>query len=174
MHLHLVVKITARDYLEANFLHGGNRARLSYALATMFIVVVIRCLEGDFTDWLLWLLTLSLGVFSSGLFWIIWPVTVSRRTARIYAQTKELHWPYTMEITDDGVIISSPDHGEWKVSWADAHKWKSNDKIILVYLSDRMFRMFPRRWFTFDADYQDLKNLLLKTIGSPGKARTVK
>lgn len=79
-----------------------------------------------------------------------------------------------MEITDDGVIISSPDHGEWKVSWADAHKWKSNDKIILVYLSDRMFRMFPRRWFTFDADYQDLKNLLLKTIGSPGKARTVK
>jgi len=79
-----------------------------------------------------------------------------------------------MEITDDGVIISSPNRGEWKVSWAEAHKWKSNDKIILVYLSDRMFRMFPRRWFASDADFQDLKNLLLKTIGLPGKARKIK
>lgn len=173
MHLRLEVKITARDYVEANFLHAGHRARLVYALATMFILVVMRCLEGNFTDGFLWLLTLGLGVLSSGVFWIIWPVTVSRRTARIYAQTKEFHWPYVFEITDDGVAISSPGHGEWRIPWTDAHKWKSNDKIILVYVSDRMFRMFPRRWFASDADYQDLKNLLLKTVGLPGKARKI-
>jgi hypothetical protein len=63
---------------------------------------------------------------------------------RVYTQHKELASPFEMELTEDGYNIKN-DYGAGKIPWGDFAKWKEDQKIILLYRTDNMFNMVPKR-----------------------------
>lgn len=49
--------------------------------------------------------------------------------------------------------------------WSDYLKWKKNDHLILIYLSDCVYHMLPRRMFVDQSEFEKLGDLLTKKIG---------
>jgi hypothetical protein len=63
---------------------------------------------------------------------------------RSYDQHKELSSPFELELTDEGYSITNS-YGSGKIPWKDFAKWKEDQKVILLYRTDNMFNMVPRR-----------------------------
>ncbi len=72
---------------------------------------------------------------------------------RAYTQHKELSSLFEMDLTDEGYNIKN-DYGSGKIPWKDFAKWKSDEKIILLYRTDNMFNMVPKRLLTDETQAQ--------------------
>jgi hypothetical protein len=68
------------------------------------------------------------------------------QVARIYRQQKLMHEKATVEIDDLHLTVKSQ-HGHVTLPWDLFHKWKANDRLVLVYHSDVLFHIFPRHSF---------------------------
>jgi len=78
---------------------------------------------------------------------------------RAYTQHKELSSPFEMDLTDEGYGIKN-DYGSGKIPWKDFLKWKVDKKIILLYRTDNMFNMVPRRLLADESQAQYIIDLL--------------
>jgi hypothetical protein len=87
------------------------------------------------------------------------------RTRRIYRQQKTLQRPVELELTGSHFSGSSP-HGTFHMAWADFHKWKKNEHLILVYESSALMRMIPLRAIPSPADIELLVSTLKKHLGA--------
>lgn len=50
--------------------------------------------------------------------------------------------------------------------WTDFLKYKVGKKMVLVYHSDALFQMFPKRWFSED-EWQKFLDILREALGQP-------
>ncbi len=66
------------------------------------------------------------------------------RTKKIFAQQKELHLPLKMEISEEGIRFENA-NSQGMRTWDIFIKWKENQNILMLYLSDLMFMMLPTR-----------------------------
>ncbi len=96
---------------------------------------------------------------------IVYGVWLPYRTKKIYKQQKTLQEPYDAEITKDE-LISTSSRGRATIRWTDFHKYKVGKDLLLVYQSDAIFHMFPRRWF-HEGEYEALLEILKSTLGKP-------
>jgi hypothetical protein len=171
MNFHFPAQLTAEDYIEAQRLHVGWKTFLRLSLFMLVVVLGVVIFLGGLTDLTAWIGGAAIWLFWLAIFCWTYPRGIAKRTKKLFAQQKELQLVYSADITDERLIMSAPGRGEWIIPWHESHKWKANDKIVLVYPSDRLFRMFPRRWFSSDAEFLAFKDLLAKMIGPAGKPR---
>lgn len=170
MELKIQKQLAADDYIAAQFLHLSWRfyAKIGVVLLVISTGVAYALnpedcssfLELGVVIWLIW--------FSVFLVAHVWKVKRSAR--KTYAQQKSLQILHECRITDD-MFYTHSDMGDARHKWVDFHKWKGNETLILVYLSDRLFLMFPRRAFASTVEFEDFKKLLTITIGPMGKAK---
>jgi hypothetical protein len=69
-----------------------------------------------------------------------------RRARRIFAQQKNLQRPFELR-WDDDALCGASERGSSNTPWSDYLKSAQDDRIILLYLSDVMFQMVPKRCF---------------------------
>jgi len=78
---------------------------------------------------------------------------------RSYAQNKELSSPFEIELTDEGYGISNT-YGSGKIPWKDFAKWREDDQVILLYRTDNMFNMIPKRLLQDETEAQYILEML--------------
>ncbi|HEY0231396.1 MAG TPA: YcxB family protein, partial [Dokdonella sp.] len=76
-----------------------------------------------------------------------------RRARRLFAQQKNLQRPVTFSWDEDGLAWASV-NGSGRTPWADYLKWRQNERLYLLYHSDLMFQMLPKRAFASAAQQQ--------------------
>jgi hypothetical protein len=86
------------------------------------------------------------------------------RARRLFAQQKNLQRPVTFRWDDAGLAWSS-ENGSGKTAWGDYLKRRQNDRVVLLYHSDAMFQMLPKRafenperWRSFEAELARIKS----------------
>ena len=79
--------------------------------------------------------------------WFYKYVYITLKSNRIYKQQKSLHSGFDLEITDHGIIISS-ENGHGSNNWEDFIKYKENSNYLLLYYSDALFTMIPKKQIT--------------------------
>jgi hypothetical protein len=165
------VQLTPDDYIAAQRLHGR--------LKTVVVGIVMVLAMG-----ILAFFARNGAVFSLGFLedasvgWSIWFVLILMlrgfylpwRCRRTFSQQKTLQQVVDKVIDEDGLSVTSV-YGSGRIPWGDYYKWKSNERLILLYQSSRIFNMIPRRWMANDADYEAFKVLLTRAIGPEGKPR---
>lgn len=62
-------------------------------------------------------------------------------------QQKTLQMPYRVSWTDQGILIES-EHSDTRMPWGDFRKIRQDQNLILLYESDRLYRLIPKRCFT--------------------------
>jgi len=86
-------------------------------------------------------------------------VILPNRIKKIYAQQKELHSPFEIEFTDTAMIFSN-EFGNATRPWNHFTKWKENDELILLYHSDVIYNILPKRIFTDPQQIDAVKSYL--------------
>lgn len=78
-----------------------------------------------------------------------------RVARKAFSQQKTLQMPYRISWTDQGILLQS-EYGDARMPWGDFRKLREDRNIILLYESDRLHRLIPKRCFTAAqlADFQ--------------------
>lgn len=90
---------------------------------------------------------------------VLFFVIIPYRSRRIYRQQKSLHLEHQFEWDDQFLYFSSQDY-EGKIRWADFIKVKESCNMLLLYRSDALFQMMPRRCFSSGKSFEDFKSHL--------------
>lgn len=154
---------TERDYLRSQYLHLRSRI-LPMALLGLAVGLL---LIGFFLSppWhRAWFALWVLGALA-GYVLILLFVIIPWRVRRLFRQQKLLHETYEMEITAEGFTNSSR-RGRASFTWGDFHKFRAAKEITLLYQSDNMFHMFPRRCFT-EEQYAEFQGYLKAAFKRP-------
>ena len=83
---------------------------------------------------------------------------------RLYQQHPMRMLSSRVEASDGGLTIKS-ERGEARLSWSDFRRWRSNSKVLLLYMTDANFVTFPARLFAADGAYGEFRELVAKHLG---------
>lgn len=156
-------QITEEDYIRAQYLHVRPRPVFLAAgvlmIAMALAVIVLRLFiyssgSSHASPYIL----LAVLVYLALRFFVIMPMSAKR----IYRQQKTLHEPYSVEVTEETMHVTST-YGESTVPWQTFHKYKVGRDFILVYQSAAIFHMFPRRWFS-DEQFAEFQGILTRHL----------
>jgi hypothetical protein len=95
-------------------------------------------------------------------------LTLPRKARRIFAQTPALQRP-SYVTWDDRTLISANQQGSGTYPWAEFHKSRGLAGIFLVFLSDVMFIMIPKRAFPDDAMLRDFRECIQTHVRPSGR-----
>ncbi len=153
---------TEQEYLAAAELH----ARWSKKKQMLVVggVIVILCLAlglyGTQHSYLSGALVLGLiGGFVGG---CLMRFGVYRwRTRRTFAQHKSIRREFQMTWNEQGIILQTgADHSSFP--WSEFLKWKESDDLFLLYGTDIMFNMVPKRVFASSESLAEFESYLHK------------
>lgn len=165
------IRILAEDYLAAVRLN--LRPRKARAIAGIVLLVVVAIAIG------LLLLRIASGeaqwfdsILVAAVVWLVlwyW-VFLPRQVRKLYSQQRSLQEPFEAAFDATGMRIDS-ERGNATLPWADVHKWRESKRIFLIYQSDALFHLLPKRCFGSEADQAELRDRLLAQVGPPDVAR---
>ena len=77
-------------------------------------------------------------------------ILIARRSRRIFAQQKSLHDEFEFSWDETGFDLSTQS-ARSRHDWADFRQWAEGADGIILYQSDALFNMLPKRAFSEDA-----------------------
>ena len=94
-------------------------------------------------------------------------VVVPRRlAAKTYRSAKFMHDSITAEISEEGTRMTYPS-GSSDTKWSGYVSSQETDDMFVLFLSDRLMRMFPKRAFSGD-DFEAMRELLQRKLPKKG------
>lgn len=161
------IQLTPRDYLAANLrvLRWPNLIMMLFGLGfVVFGASKILALFGGSADKLDGLFQTVIGLMILLLFVLNRFVVIPRRVRRIFRQQKNLQRPLEFG-WDRETVWSSSEIGNTKRPWSDFTKWRELKGLFLLYHSDVMFQMIPKRSFPNPDAVDEFRQLLLEKLG---------
>lgn len=150
----VVFQLEAQDLVHAHRLHfrqyTTSRAGLiRLGLVTgvgilLYGVLMASILPWDEAVWTILAFAVVVPIGSVGIPFLIVHASsrsIARRTLR---QQKTLQHPMQLTWTEDGMLMSN-NFGEARMRWTDYRKIRQDRRVVLLYESDRLYRMIPKR-----------------------------
>jgi hypothetical protein len=85
------------------------------------------------------------------------------KARRVFRQQKSLQRPFEVTWSDKG-LTSRDANGEYTTPWPDYTKWKENSRVFLLYHSDVLFQMVPKRAFPDEATLSEFRSRLERQV----------
>ncbi len=155
------VRLQADDYVKANV----AIAQLSWkGMFKLAIVAIVLLLVATFflvfdDDVHTAVLTCTAGFGGMGGALLANRILLPRKARRIFAQTPALQRPY--QVTwDDRALTSTNQQGAGTYPWAEFHKSRELAGLFLIFFSDVMFVMVPKRDFPDDATMRNFRECI--------------
>ncbi|MFN8435349.1 MAG: YcxB family protein [Anaerolineales bacterium] len=154
------VQYTWEDLRNAHLLHMyPSRHFIVYFLAITMLGVFVYWLFTDLS--LIYtappiLIILAIGIGSS---LVNRYISIPNQAKKSFAQQKAISLPFEFELTEAGVHISN-ELGNSNVPWNYFTKWDENEDIIILYQSDSLIHMLPKRFFTKPQELETINSLL--------------
>ena len=161
------------DYLNSQLLHMQPSRRAKKILYGVLGVMVCGFIGGFFlfaAGQLELLRDLSLSCFGVAIFVPLYVlylryIFLPKRVKKIFFQQKELSSPFEIEFTDTSMLASN-EFGNSTRPWKNFIKWKENKKLLLLYHSDMLYNIIPKRFF-FDPQQIETVKTYLETNKVP-------
>jgi len=157
-------RIAVEDLMTAQWVHV--RPRRSFAVVGILLLGLAVFVWADSLVWrrqwltnpMNWALPSVLAYLAFCAF--IW---TPRKIRQSYCQRKDLHHDISMVVTNAGVA-SHTERGNSMKPWSDYLKWKEGKSVFLLYLSDQMFQMVPKRFFATHEDIDAFRSMVRHSI----------
>jgi hypothetical protein len=164
--------LTPADYLESQLLHlrPARWASLVLGLFAAFwgcalVYGLYLSARGQFSAFLL-APGIIFGAVILGVRYVLMPLQIQR----LFAQQKDLNEPYEVEVTETGLTITNA-FGHSQRPWSNFAKWKENQNLVLLYYSDVMYTLLPKRIFA-DPQQVDFVRAKLRENNVPTAGRS--
>jgi hypothetical protein len=154
--------LEVREIFAAQWLHVKPRPVFA-VLGVLLIALAMWALWFAFFDlsehhWGGWLLLTCIAVLLLQ-FLVYAPYNLRRQ----YSQRKDLQRELAFVTSDAGLSIQT-DHGAMSTPWQDYLKWKEGRTLFLLYLSDAMFQIVPKRFFASASDVDAFRDTLRSRV----------
>jgi hypothetical protein len=163
------LQIEYADYKAAQRLHMTPRRPFKIILYFLLALFVLACcfavqkfLKGGEGQDFGFLVGVTVYLFL--MFGVLFPY----RWKKNYQQQKLLHMPFQYEFTTD-TFCTFTEYGNVALPWKTFHKWREGKTLFLVYQTDRLFHLIPKRIFQCPEDQAQLRGYLTEKIGKPVK-----
>lgn len=144
------------DHVAAQWLH--IRPRPIFAIiGIMLLGVALAALYASRS----WSIGLAL-LFVSLILFVYMPFKARRQ----FREYKALSERTVIELRDDGIYIRR-ENGEGLVPWSHLIKWRSNDKLLLLYPTSQLFYPLPSHFFQSSESFHDFVALVKTRLGNP-------
>ena len=146
--------ITTIDYLKAQRLNR-KKAELRWFTVSSFTIAV-------------GLILLALGMGLTSLFFLAGGIggiigelvssfgVLPRKARRLHSQQKDLAFPFTYT-WDSEFLECKGISGQARRPWTNYVRVKENNEFILLYHADNLFEVFPKRWFSNQAQMEEFR-----------------
>lgn len=157
-------RIVADDLLAAQWVHARLKRTSAVFGAVILVLVVITMValffwqRQSWKDPVTWILPI---LFAYLMFTVF--VLVPRRVRRSYAQRKDLQQDISMTVTSDG-LETRTERGYNLKPWDDYLTWKEGKSIFLLYFSDQLYQMIPKRFFSTSDDIDAFREILRNSV----------
>jgi hypothetical protein len=162
-------QLTADDCIAANKLHMQKRGwkRVAWIVFWVFMGVG-TLLAADITvqDPSTGLPYLLLFLFIAALQLFLRLIYLPRRVRRVYAQQRNLQLAFETVCTESG-IESTNANSSTRLPWNHLIRWKEGATLFVVYQSDLMFNIVPKRCFAQPEQVDAFRSLLTERLGPP-------
>ena len=141
------------DYQQANYLHATHKLFKNIYYRTMWFIVMACSILSYIAfivivdGWMPFKIILWVLMIFILFYFILIYLYLPWRTRKIFAQQKELHLPFKIQISETGVYFENS-LSQTTRPWNMFTKWKQGQKIMMLYHSDVMFSMLPKRLLT--------------------------
>jgi hypothetical protein len=159
-------RIAVEDLMAAQWVHARPRRSLAWVGILLLGLVVFAMADSfaggrqSLTDPTIWILPGLLAYLAFIAF--VW---VPRKVRRSYSQRKDFRHEISMMVTSAGVAART-EQGNSVKPWSDYLKWKEGKSVFLLYLSDHMFQIVPKRFFAAHEDIDAFRNVIRQSIGA--------
>ncbi len=168
----LKIQLTVDDIIAAQRLHA--RAEGIKVIATVSAVVIVCTVfffpKGSLTEWLT---LLGVGAIMVAVLWVLAlfsrVLAIPLRAGRTYRTQKDLQRPFQLSWDAENVLTASA-NGNSTIPWKDFLKWREGKRLFLLYRSDRLFQLFPKRAFRDEAQTSEFAAMMRRYI-SPTAGR---
>lgn len=159
--------LTADDYVEATRLYAARTSRHGPWIVVGVIWLIyagLAFLIIDEWDWRSGAASAALGAAVAALvLMLLYRFTIPRRSRRIFAQQKSLHDEIEAK-WDEAALDLATSSARSRHRWADFLKWTEGQNVILLYQSDAVFNMLPKRAFSPEALTEIRENLMREKV----------
>ena len=162
----LEIQLSEKDCVEAQFLHMQPRPVFKWIGLFLFSLAFLVCVHGFIIlpergfHWR------PFAIFASLLYIVLFQrVWLPFRAKQSFLQQKSSQEPYEVEITEDTIILQSS-RSQTTMEWKDFYKYKKSKSMILLYLSDVLYLIFPVRFFSVD-QFTNFQEILRANVGKP-------
>ncbi len=152
------VRLEPEDYVQASVAVAQLSWRGVYKLTALSLVIVMVAaffvlFEHDIPGARL-VIGAAFGAMGSVL--VAQRILIPRKARRIFAQTPALQRPY--QVTwDDRALTATNQQGAGTYPWTEFHKSRELAGLFLIFFSDVMFVMVPKRDFPDDATLENFR-----------------
>ena len=96
-----------------------------------------------------------------------WWILLPRAVRRQYEQTRHLRNEVTFQVSGGGI---ETDSGTSRIqyAWSDFRRWKEDEQLFLLQLSDVMYLVIPKRFAAATGDIDEFRSILDEAIGTDG------
>ena len=159
------IQVIPDDIKAAYRLHIFPRSRFVAATGLLLLVAfyalaitsVTKIMGGD-TTWQDWIAVLA-AAYIPVWYFILLPASIKK----MYSQAKALHEPIEMTVGQDGLAATGP-NGEGTIPWTHVHRWRESRHVLLIYFSDELYHVVPKRCLDHSQE-EILRTALLKNVG---------
>lgn len=148
------INITADDVVAAQRLHTTPTRRrmfVMFLLGSVSLVAwyasglrALSAVAGGF---------IGVGVVQALTLWLYLPY----RARRTYRQQKNLQRSHQFSWDDQAIFFHSEDY-EGKIRWSDLLKAREDHSMLLLYQSDALFHLFPKRSFSSPEQFNEFRS----------------
>ncbi len=161
-------QLTADDYVAANRLHMQKRGwkRLAWILVWSFLALGalasgLIAIQDPRTG----LPTFSILVVVALLNVFVRMVYLPRRARRVFSQQRNLHATFECRVTEAG-LDSTNANTTTHLPWTYIIRWKEGPALFVLYQSDLVFNLVPKRLFAHAADVDAFRALVRRHVGA--------
>jgi len=155
---------TAEDLVWASWVH--LRPRRSLAIAGLILLALalgltsITFVNGNPHEagWERWVVPGFLLYFA-----LAFGVGIPYKCRRAYQQRKDLQRPCTFCAQEEGLQFSTEGISGTK-AWSDYVKWKEGRSSFLIYMSDNLYQVMPKRFLGSDTEVGAFRELLQRKV----------
>ena len=136
--------VTVDDYIAAHRLHYQRRTKLLYLVWSVLLAIGIGIAILELRMWAPIVILGGLGALLGH--WWDDRVGLPNKVRKLYGQFKGISEPTEISWSAEFVEARGP-NGQGKRKWRDYVRFKENDEVFLLYITDQLWEAFPKRCF---------------------------
>lgn len=158
-------KLQPDDFSKAAFLHLRPRPALAVLLTLMLVFCVVALIMSLATmeepDWTIYAM-LFVFVYLVLRFLVILPYRAKKQFSQNRFAKREAECRFDEEGLHTKSEIDTSD-----IPWDNFHAWKESKRLVLLYITDRNYLVFPRRLFD-EPGWEEFRELLGQNVKKRG------